>query len=257
MKACFYHASFIFQAFYAVRENRVGVASLKHAPLMKMPAGGLPELLNTWEQDKEVARIVDLVAEHEAERNSVFTSEMRAKLIAVTTPLIGLTGFTPSYVATSAACAYREVLGDQVAAWYPSTSWTYKFMHDELHCTLRRGTTSRPSIETIAETDRLHLRNLRRIAILRANGYADWQFMANDQFGSYLFPQHRSVWTRRGTEDVYVENLEEKRQYTGNICGNGAGEVSWAFSQEGVAKAFFFTTFRFLFSPRCSSSEST
>jgi len=193
---------------------------------MKMPSGGIAELLTIWEQDKEVAKIIDAVAAHESERNAVFTTDMREKLRAAMTPLIGLTGFTPNYVATAAACVYREVLGEDIAPWYPSTAWTYKFLHDDLHCTLRRATTSRPSIETIAETDLLHLRNLRRIAILRADrGYKDWQFMTNDQFGSYLFPQHRSVWTKKGVEDVYVENLEEKRQYTGNICANGAGEV--------------------------------
>lgn len=194
--------------------------------MTRIPSGGLPELLAHYDEDKKIEDIVNAVARHESVRNSAFTAEMRQKLVTAAMPLKGMTGFTAEFVSTMAASVYLEVLGEDVAPWFPSTAWTYKFLHEDLHCSLRRGTSSRPNIEVIAETDALHLRNLRRIGLLRADcGYEDWQFMTNDQFGSHLFPQHRSVWTDTGAEDVFLEGFDDKRQYTGNICGCGDGHV--------------------------------
>jgi hypothetical protein len=192
---------------------------------MTRPVNGVADLLHDWEEDKKIDAELRDAARKDEHLNSCFTSGMRETLIAEMAPLIGQTGFRPSFVASMAACVYVEAVGIEVASWHPSPSWTYKFMRDELGCAFRRGTTSRPDLEKIEETDALHMRNLQRIAILRADGFEDWQFMTNDQFGCHLFPQHRGVWAKKGSIDVFVENLEDKRQYTGNICSSGDGEV--------------------------------
>ena len=165
---------------------------------------------------------------------------MYATLAAELKPFVGRTGFRPMYVAGVASCVYHEQMagGDDLPLlWQPSPAWVYKFMHDELNCSYRRATSSRPDVVHVAETDALHLRNMRRIAVLRGDGYEDWQFMTNDQFGAHLYPQHKGVWTEKGAADVYVDNFEEKRQYTGNICANGAGEVRRAARARARARA--------------------
>ena len=197
----------------------------EHIPLITMPKDGLSGLLASLEEDKRLEQEVLAAVARDADFNSVFTTGMRNTLVEELKPLIGQMGFRPSFISTMTACVYAEAMGNEVAHWFPSPAWVYNFMREELGCSFRRGTTSRPNHETIAETDALHLRNLQRIAILRADGWEDWQFMTNDQFGAHLFPQHRGVWAQKGTVDVFLENMEEKRQYTANICANGAGEV--------------------------------
>jgi hypothetical protein len=114
---------------------------------------------------------------------------MREALVEALRPFIGETGFRPEFVATMASSLYGQFKIDDldhfVPSWRPSPAWTYKFMRDELGCSFRRGTISRPNLEVIDEMTEHHQLNLRRCALIRADfGYQHWQFMTNDQFGS-------------------------------------------------------------------------
>jgi hypothetical protein len=206
-------------------------ATPTHLPLIKRPINGLASLLLDWEDDKKLEEELCKAAEGDVHHNSMFTPDMRKKLKDDCNKLIGEVGFRPSLVLSMASCIYSELMGPDIPAWSPSLSWVYAFMHGDLNCSFRRATSSRPNFDTDAATDALHLRNCQNIAIKRADGWEDWQFMTTDQFGSHLYPQHRGVWTKRGTVDVYTENFEDKRQYTGNICGNGAGEVRFQWNE--------------------------
>jgi hypothetical protein len=193
--------------------------------IVTKPKDGLAGLLFALREDESLEAVIKKELMKDTHRNSVFTPGMRAKLVDELKPLIGHTGFRPSFVANMASCVYLESLGGDVPPWHPSPSWVYDFMHEELGCAYRRATSSRPDIPHLAETNALQLLNEQRIAILRADGWRDFQFMTNDQFGAHLYPQHKSVWIETGSIDVFVDDFEDKRQYTGNVCGNGEGEV--------------------------------
>jgi hypothetical protein len=69
---------------------------------------------------------------------------------------------------------------------------------------MRRITGSRPKLENQELTDRLHQQNLQRIAILRSQGWRDWQFLTSDQFGSHIFPHSATAFDYKGATHDYI-----------------------------------------------------
>lgn len=78
----------------------------------------------------------------------------------------------------------------------------------------------------MAEQERLHQLNLERLAVLRADhGLKDKFIIGLDEFALHMFPEEKKRWVKKGAKKTNSAIKEDKRQFTGNIIHNAAGEV--------------------------------
>ncbi|ORY15920.1 hypothetical protein BCR33DRAFT_673482, partial [Rhizoclosmatium globosum] len=89
----------------------------------------------------------------------------------------------------------------------------------------RRLTGSQLTPVQIAEQERLHNIVLENLAVLIADGMPLEYLIGLDEFGAHLFPQGAWKWERKGAQHVESLVKRDKRQYTGDLVINAAGEI--------------------------------
>ena len=161
---------------------------------------------------------------------SVFGPHLYPALKAHCGEMVNLTGFGPELVARFASDIYDGDLhieeGEAADVWVPSSRWCYWFMHVHLGLVPRRITShDTASPEQVALQTRLHAYNEDTIAIARHEGIPLWAILGSDEFGMHMFPYDRVKWEKKGALRVSSDLPEDKRQYTGDIVVNAAGEI--------------------------------
>ena len=161
---------------------------------------------------------------------SAFGAHLIPQLIAQCNEMVDIAGFGVKVVAAFASDIYHDSLaigeGEPADVWVPSDEWCYWFMHAHLGLVPRRITShDTASPEQIALQQRLHELNVETIAIARHEGLPDWAILGSDEFGMHIFPYDKVKWERKGAQRVASDLPEDKRQYTGDVVHNSAGEV--------------------------------
>ena len=64
------------------------------------------------------------------------------------------------------------------------------------------------------------------LAVDLAEGVLPELIVGSDEYGQYLFPQSEYAWEKAGSVEVLVDVHDDKRQFTGNVLHNAAGELS-------------------------------
>ena len=72
------------------------------------------------------------------------------------------------------------------------------FLHTDMELSLRRVTGSRPKLENMELTDKLHQINIEEIAYYVSLGFEPWQCITNDEFGLKLFPTPDWMYEYKG-----------------------------------------------------------
>lgn len=161
---------------------------------------------------------------------SAFGAHLFPQLIAQCNEMVDIAGFGVHVVAAFASDIYHDSLaigeGEPADVWVPSDEWCYWFMHAHLNLVPRRITShDTASPEQVALQQRLHDVNVETIAIARHEGLPDWAILGSDEFGMHIFPYDKVKWERKGAQRVASDLPEDKRQYTGDIVHNSAGDI--------------------------------
>ena len=99
-------------------------------------------------------------------------------------------------------------------------------MHKKMDLVIRRITSSDTvSPEEAAAQERLHLTNVQTITIALNEGLPMKFISSSDEFGMLLFPRGLYKWEKSGAIQVKADIQEDKRQYTGDVVHNMAGEI--------------------------------
>jgi hypothetical protein len=141
--------------------------------------------------------------------------------------MVDIAGFGVDLVAAFASELYHDDLCEaDVEMWYPSVQWCCWFMHEKLGLVPRRITShDTASLAQVAIQERLHALNVDFIEIARHEGLLDKFIMGSDEFGQHLFPYNKVKWDKKGVKHVSSDLPEDKRQYTGDVVHNMAGQV--------------------------------
>jgi hypothetical protein len=168
----------------------------------------------------------DLLVEVEPPQ-TVFGSELLPALVERCNSVIDVAGFGADLVAAFAVELYHASVDEAVdVLWVPSPQWCYWFMHKHLGLVPRRITNhSTASPAQVGLQARLHALNVEHIAIARHEGLPDKYIMGSDEFGHHLFPFNKVKWEKKGAQHVSSDLPEDKRQYTGDIVHNAAGQI--------------------------------
>jgi hypothetical protein len=137
-------------------------------------------------------------------------------------------GFGPEMVRAIAALVVVEKMAlpvEDAGVWMPAKDWAYWFLRHELGYVLRRASGTPVSPEAASKQDALHKMTLQRLALRLDAGLKEEFVIGSDEFGLHLFPVSDYVWKKRGTKHVASALKEDKRQYTGDIAHNMAGQV--------------------------------
>jgi hypothetical protein len=189
---------------------------------------------------QDLAAIIDAAAKAQKEAASImvepeereegadglrvkFLLEWRVLLKERLTPLIGSVGFGPLLVGIFAADIAAK--RGSYNSWRPSYTWCRHFLYKHMNLVVRDVTGHAISAKSHEQQLRLHEANLDWIAELRNQGWADWQFFAVDEFGSFLFPCANRVWALKGARRVLAPLREDKRQLSGALALAGDGTV--------------------------------
>ena len=160
------------------------------------------------------------------DRKFTFLPSWHAKLAKRCNELQDVMGFGVSIVQAFASEIYSEELLVPIAeAWVPSLEWCYWFLDKKLGLVKRRVTGSKASPEQQEIQQRLHLLNLQRLAILLHDGLNPKYIIGADEFGCHFFPHGNWKWEKKGAQHVTTSLKEDKRQYTGDIAHNAAGDI--------------------------------
>jgi hypothetical protein len=168
----------------------------------------------------------DLIVTEEPQ--SAFGLHLIPELVALCSDMIDVAGCGVDVVAAFASTVYHESLGAtaEELVWVPSPRWCYWFLHEHLKLVPRRitshGTASAEQVEMQA---RLHALNVEYIALARAGGLPDKYIIGSDEFGHHLFPFNKVKWEKKGVQHVTSDLPDDKRQYTGDIVHNAAGDI--------------------------------
>ena len=135
-------------------------------------------------------------------------------------------GFGAWAVASAATRIYKAKADSDDVPWVPSLEWCYWFLHEHMKMTPRRMTGSRDPPEVFEEQQRLHERNLDRLANHLEGGLPLWAILACDELGQYYFPHDAWVWARVGARQVNHKLKADKRVYTGNLGVDATGTVT-------------------------------
>jgi hypothetical protein len=135
-------------------------------------------------------------------------------------------GFGPHMVGAFATEIYRKQMAvSEGEAWQPSYEWCLWFMVKKLKLVPRRTSGSRVQPDAQEKQEALHKLTVQRIAVHLSEGLNPKYIIGADEFGSHLFPQETWRWSKKGSTNVTSAVKEDKRQYTGDIAHNGAGQI--------------------------------
>ena len=158
---------------------------------------------------------------------AVFGAHLYPALQTRCESMVDIAGFGVDLVAAFASELYHDDLCEaDVEMWYPSVQWCCWFMHEKLGLVPRRITShDTASLAQVAIQERLHALNVDFIEIARHEGLLDKYIMGSDEFGQHLFPYNKVKWDKKGVKHVSSDLPEDKRQYTGDVVHNMAGQV--------------------------------
>ena len=160
------------------------------------------------------------------DRRFTFLPSWHEKLAKRCNELQDVMGFGVAIVQAFASEIYsEELLVPLTQAWIPSLEWCYWFLDKKLGLVKRRVTGSKASPEQQEIQQRLHLLNLQRLAILLHDGLNPKYIIGADEFGCHFFPHGNWKWEKKGAQHVTTSLKEDKRQYTGDIAHNAAGDI--------------------------------
>ena len=87
---------------------------------------------------------------------------------------------------------------------------------------------------TEKQTALLHIL-LDTLAVDFAEGVLPELIVGSDEYGQYLFPQSEYAWDETGSVEILVDVHDDKRQFTGNVLHNAAGElIGWHGIYQGT-----------------------
>ena len=158
---------------------------------------------------------------------TVFTEQMKDILVQRCQELVDIDGFGPELVAALASEVYHDTLHvDPGSVWEPSPSWCYWFMHKRMGLVVRHITShDAASPEEVEQQQRLHQLNVEFLGIALDQGLARKFIMGSDEFGMYFFPAGNWKWEKKGAKQVSTDVPDDKRQYTGDVVVNAAGDI--------------------------------
>lgn len=165
--------------------------------------------------------------EHDQHINAKFTPDMVELLKEKAMKLKNVPGFGTATLGVMAADLYARSIGNDAGVlWWPSPAWVYNFLKNTMHLKLRRVTGSRPKIENLELTDKLHDINLGHLALLiKKKNLQPWMCAMSDEFALLAFMTSSYMWEEKGVAHVYGMTGEDKRQITANTCLMGDGSV--------------------------------
>ena len=195
-------------------------------PITSKGAGLLPKLALISKVEDEEKKLAAKLRNEREHASSKFTLAMREQLKLECAAIKTVPGFCTAAVAIIAAEIYNRNFGGIVEVlWMPSDGWVLDFLHNDMGLLLRRVTGSRPKLENMELTDKLHQINIEEVAYYMSKGFEPWQFITNDEFGLKYFPTPQYKWEERGEQHVYINTGEDKRQLTGNAALLGDGTL--------------------------------
>ena len=195
-------------------------------PITSRGAGLLPMLALIGKMDDEENMLAAKLRKEREHSISNFTLAMRAELKLECTALKDVPGFCTQAVQIIAADVYDRSFGSIVGvSWIPSEGWVLDFLRTDMNFTLRRITGSRPKVENMELTNKLHEINIEEVAYYKSLGFEDWQFVTNDEFGLKFFPTPDYKMAVKGEQHVYGITGDDKRQCTGNCALLGDGTL--------------------------------
>jgi hypothetical protein len=134
-------------------------------------------------------------------------------------------GFGPLIVQSEA----RRISGESTAGieeFIPSEQWCRWFLRIQMGFVVRRKTSHRYTPQQEEKQRQIHQRNLERLALLKATkGLLDADIIGADEVGCFFFPNENEIWVKRGSKEVCSSVKDDKRQFTGNIICNAAGDI--------------------------------
>ena len=156
-----------------------------------------------------------------------FPHHLYAELEMRCNELVDVAGFGPDLVVALASQVYHENLAEpDGTVWNVSLEWAYWFMRKELGLVVRRiGSHDTASPEQVEQQQRLHELNVEYVAIALTEGLPAKYVLMSDEFGMFLFPTGDYKWEKKGVKHVSSDLPEDKRQYTGDVVHNAAGEI--------------------------------
>jgi hypothetical protein len=99
-------------------------------------------------------------------------------------------------------------------------------MHEQLDLVPRRvGSKVDATPEQMDKQKRLHQLNLEYVAIRLHQGLPKKYFLMSDEYGQFLFPSGNVILVKKGITRPTSDMKEDKRQFTGDTCHNGDGQV--------------------------------
>jgi hypothetical protein len=195
-------------------------------PVTSKGEGLLPRLALVSKIEDEEKKLAARLRNEREHASSKFTRAMREKLKLECAALKDVPGFCTAAVQIIAADIYGQNIGELVGVpWIPSDGWVLEFLRNDMNLTLRRVTGSRPKVENMELTDKLHQFNIEEVAYYKSLGFEDWQFVSNDEFAVKFFPTPAYKYAEKGEQHVYGITGEDKRQCTANCALLGNGEL--------------------------------